>query len=82
MVARTTKGKFLEGKMEFQFSLRDHDDKEIQNGVLKIETKEKAIQILEQKFSADDIFWLSSICGVNRFGLSRYDKPLQFVCIW
>lgn len=68
--------------MEFRFSLRDHDDREIENGVLEISEMEKSNLVLEQRFSADDIFWLSSICGVNRFGLSRYGKPLQFVCIW
>lgn len=69
--------------MEFQYSLRNQDDEEIEKGKIDFcPAKEFTASFLERKFSADDVFWISCWNGVHRFGICQREKPIRYVCIW
>lgn len=68
---------------KFKYQIVDADSPIVlQSGSFEISDAESVREFLERKFSADDVFWISTINGVDRFGLIRYRKDIQHVCIW
>lgn len=68
---------------KFKYQVVDADSPIVlQSGSFEISDAESVREFLERKFSADDVFWIHSINGVTRFGLMRYEKPIQHICIW
>ena len=68
---------------KFKYQVLDADAPIVlQSGSFEISDAESIREFLERKFSADDVFWIHPINGVTRFGLMRYEKPIQHLCIW